>query len=184
MFKRAAKSIANALLGRYRLLRIYRADLDLPLLGDTVGNDLRRMAGGGEMLLSGDPYIREHAWFAEGNAHAFGLWEDGKLACACVVWDRDRFADTAVGDLGNTAAVLVDIVTASASRQRGLALATIRYAMAEMKRKGYRSLVCTVWHNNQASIRTFEKAGWRYSAFVVEVFPLGRRLTFRFPKQA
>lgn len=93
MFKRAAKSIANALLGRYRLLRIYRAELDLPLPEGTTGHDLRGMAGGGEMLLSGDPVIREHAWFAEGNAHAFGLWEDGKLACACVVWDRDRFAD-------------------------------------------------------------------------------------------
>jgi ribosomal protein S18 acetylase RimI-like enzyme len=183
MFKRAAKSIANALFGQYRLVRIYRAELSQPLSGDTAGHNLHNMADNKEMLLAADPAIREHAWFAEGNAHAFGLWENGKLACSCVVWDRGRFADAAVGDLGTTEAVLVDIVTAASSRQRGFAQATIRYAMAEMARKGYRSLVCTVWHNNQASIRAFEKAGWRYAAFVIEVFPLGRRLIFRFTKR-
>ncbi len=183
MFKRAAKSIANALFGQYRLIRIYRTELDQPLPGDTTGHDLRSMADNKEMLLAADPILRGHAWSVEGNAHAFGLWENGELACFCAIWDRGRFADAAVGTLESTEAILVNIVTAASSRQRGFAQATIRYAMAEMARKGYRSLVCTVWHNNQASIRAFEKAGWRYTAFVVEIFPLGRRLIFRFAKR-
>ena len=182
MFKRAAKSIAKALLGRYRLLRIYRVDLGSLRSDDTIGYDLRRMASDEEMLLAEDSVIRDHAFFAEGKANAFGLWENGKLACSCVIWDAERVTDAIIGDLAGSEAILVDIVTAESDRQRGFALATLRFVMMEMKRKGYQSLICTIWHNNHASIKTFEKAGWRYTALVAEVFPFGRRFTFRFER--
>ena len=182
MLKRAAKSIASLILGRYRLVRIYRADLRTLPRDQTVSYELRDLAGSNEMLQAFDATIREHAWFAEGDAHAFGLWDCGTLTCSCVVWDGRRFADPAVRPLGDKEAALVDIVTAEGCRQRGFALATIQYAMAQMERRGYRSMVCTIWHNNKASIRAFEKAGWRYVAFAVEIFPFGRRLTLRFAK--
>lgn len=183
MFKHIVKSIAKALLGPYRLLRIYRVDLgSLPPSGDTTEYDLHSMASSDEMLLAEDPVIRRHAFFAEGKSYAFGLWENGKLVCSCVVWDRGRFADPAIGSLRDNEGILVDVITAASYRRRRFAWATIRFAMTEMARKGYESLVCTIWHNNLASMRAFEKAGWQCTAFAIEIFPFGQRLTLRFAK--
>ncbi|MBM3342577.1 MAG: GNAT family N-acetyltransferase [Betaproteobacteria bacterium] len=181
MFKQTVKSLALHLLGRYRLNWIYRVDLSSHFCGDAGNFDIRRMQSGEAMRRAADPLIQAHAYFADGAADAFGLWNENTLACTCVIWEPARYLETTIGSVLDDEAVLVDVVTAASHRQRGYAYATIQHAMAEMAQKGRRSLVCTIWHNNRASIKSFEKAGWRRTAFVAEFFPLGKHIAFRLP---
>jgi ribosomal protein S18 acetylase RimI-like enzyme len=62
---------------------------------------------------------------------------------------------------------MVDLVTLDSHKGRGLAPLVTRFAAAEFKRDGFRRLHTWVWHSNTPSIRSFQKARWSYTAFLV-----------------
>jgi RimJ/RimL family protein N-acetyltransferase len=133
-----------------------------------------------------DSRIREHAWFADDGAIAFGLWVDGELVATCVNWTASRFRDPAVATLAEDEVALVDILTASAHRGKGYAARLLAFTGDALKQSEFRRAVCTIWHSNTPSIRIFERAGWTYTAFLVEaaVGPIRTPLRFRLTRRA
>jgi RimJ/RimL family protein N-acetyltransferase len=67
--------------------------------------------------------------------------------------------------------VMVDLITAQAYRGRGYASLIVGYSEQQLSKAGYSRLWTWVWHSNHPSIRTFEKCGWRYDEFLIEVEP-------------
>jgi GNAT superfamily N-acetyltransferase len=174
------KRVAKLLFGRYRLIRVYTKNLEFEKPQVPNGHDLRRIDRQDEIEAAKDQSIRERAWYSGENALGFGLWDRGSLACTCFYWTSLRFRDDALGPVTSDTAVLMDMLTAQAARGQGYASIVLAYADACLKDAGYRRLLGWVWHSNLPSIRTFEKSGWTYAAFVVEIFPFGRDKPLRF----
>ena len=174
MIKRAARF----LFGNYRLNRIYTISLtDLP------SNDLSSALNENQRLTpleqrdvdrAAEEPMRERQWYGGMNAHGFGLWEDEVLISMCWCWDHRRPPGT-IWTLQEGEVALVDIITAQSRRGKGLAPILTRYAARELRKHGYRRMYAWIWHNHKASIRSFEKSGWLYTAFVVELELLGRK---------
>ena len=173
MLRRFAKWIAELLFAPYELNRIYLLDVTQYDKAAPSGFDLRPITSPDQIRDSPDPQMREHAWYAGEEAHAFGLWENGALVCMCVFWSHRRFRDAGILKLQERQVVMVDLITVAECRGRGYAPIVIRYAETELKRAGFQTLYSWVWHSNQPSIRAFEKAGWSYIAFVAKLTPIG-----------
>lgn len=165
---RLARACARTVLRSYRVVRIYETDLGLKHTAPPLDVDIRRLRDPDEMRLAKDPRIQDHAWFVDGDAVAFGLWVDGELVAICVNWTAPRFQDPAVASLAQDEVALVDLLTAAAHRGKGYGGKLLAFAEDALKRHRFRRAVCTVWHSNEPSIRTFERAGWTYTAFLIE----------------
>ena len=102
------------------------------------------------------------AWRQEAGAWAFGAWVEGELAAVC--WFQARETHRSRGgvfDLADDEAELAQITTARVFRGRGVATELIQYAVWQMSRRGFRKLYAKIWHDNRASVRAFERAGWK-----------------------
>ena len=123
--------------------------------------------------------LRERFGYSGDDAYGYGLLLDGYLAAVCWFWRPRRFQDPVLWRLAKNEAILVDLVTASQHRGRGLAPLLIRHASADMRRTGWSSLYTWMWHTHHASYHAFEKAGWVQVAWVVEIHPFGVPWTLR-----
>jgi len=173
------KRFATFFFGSYRLVRVYTKNLDTQAQAASEKYDIRALDWPEQFNASDDQRLRDHGLFAGEDAMGFGLWEGELLVCECVFWTHVRFRDSALGPVASDVAVLVDMLTAERARGRGYAHAVLRHAEAALGRAGYRRVMGQVWHSNLASIRTFDKAGWEYSHFVVELFPFRREKPWR-----
>jgi len=179
VLKAFAKKVASVMFGGYRLNRIYTFDLAEIQSGGTVDAELRRFSDPAVMEASRDARMRDHSWFAGPNAYCFGLWVDGELACSCIYWNQHRFTDTKIWSIGSDEVAMVDLLTVPGYRGRGYASALVRHTQRELSSLGFKRLVTWVWHTNTPSIATFDNTGWRYVAFVMEVFPFGLHRSIR-----
>jgi GNAT superfamily N-acetyltransferase len=127
-----------------------------------------------------DPELREHLWYGGSDASGYGLFLEGNLAATCWFWGPLRFKDSLLWVLGKDEAMLIDVLTASSHRGRGLAPLLIRHASAEMRRIGWNPLYAFIWHSHHASYHAFDKAGWHHIAWVLEIHPFGARRSLRF----
>ena len=176
--KRALKTVARALFGQYRFNRIYRSGTTDLELAQAPGVSIQRL----ESLPSGsieDPELLGRLWYGGHDATGYGLFLNGNLVATCWFWGPQRFNDHLLWVLGNSEAMLVDVVTASRYRGKGLAPLLIRSASAKMRQIGWNPLYAYIWHTHHASYHAFEKAGWAQIAWVIEVRPLGMRRPFR-----
>lgn len=178
-FGRMARACGRTVLRSYRLVRIYETDLESKHTAPPLGVDIRRIRSPNEMCQAKDARMRDHAWFVDGEAIAFGLWVDGDLVATCVNWTTPRFQDPAVATLQQDEVALVDLLTAAQYRGRGYGGMLLAYTEDALKRYRFRRAVCTVWHSNEPSIRTFERAGWVYTAFLIEASVCLIRKPFR-----
>jgi len=183
MLKRVAKVVAERLFGPYQLNRIYMRELEQVAAAPPARYDIRPISSAEQFAAAIDQRMREHAWYAGENAPGFGLWENERLVCTCMFWNHKRFSDSSPIRVGEREAVLVDVITAQESRGKGYAPALIGFAEAALKRAGFVRLYAWVWHSNHPSRRAFEKAGWKYVAFVVQTTPLGWGKPVRFEKR-
>lgn len=156
------KSAVSLLAGDYAPYRIFSWDLtaDPPVLPVEPGLELRVVEDQGEAL-------------------QLSAFVDGQRASTCFTWFGDRYRrERNFWPLGPREAKLVHIETDPAFRGRGLAVRLLMFAGVEMKVRGFERLYARIWHNNTPSLKAFQKAGWRYEHFVLELAPsmLGRRL--------
>jgi GNAT superfamily N-acetyltransferase len=170
--RRPLKVIAALLLGPYRFNRIYRLGVtdiepEIPQ-GITVGR-LGELPSAAVRSVE----LRDRFCYSGDDAYGYGLFLDGCLAAICWFWGPQRFEDPLLWRLAGDEAILVDLVTASNHRGRGLAPLLIRYASADMRRTGWNSLYTWMWHSHHASYHAFERAGWEQIAWVLEIRPLG-----------
>lgn len=170
--------VAALLLGPYRCNRIYRSaavDLEPEI---PKGMSLGRLEGL-PLFSVESAELRDRFCYRGHDAYGYGLFLDGCLAAICWFWGPQRFDDPLLWRLANDEAIMVDLVTASNYRGRGLAPLLIRYASADMRRAGWRSLYTWMWHTHHASYHAFERAGWEQIAWVVEIRPLCVRWALR-----
>lgn len=182
--KAQLQRVANLLFKEYQLNRIYCLDLAAhpPSTPEALpdGAEIRVIDSPAQIAASPDQRIRDHAWYAGERAVGYGIWEDGRLICMCWFWlvghasMPGRFAA-----LGETEAVMVDLLTTPPCRGKGYALAIARFAAHDLHARGFSKLWTWVWHSNTPSIRVFTKAGWTYSHFLAEIQPHGRRAPLR-----
>jgi len=170
------KKMGRSLIGDYRLNRIYKLELESfeppPL---TASFQLRRITGD-DIERSPMAALRARSSYDGENAMGFGVFDDGALVGTCWFWNHRRFKDESLWPLRDREAVLVDLLTCESHRGRGMAPAVTAFAAGALKKAGYETLYASVWHSNRPSIRSFEKAGWSYAAFVVNVeAPITRR---------
>jgi ribosomal protein S18 acetylase RimI-like enzyme len=117
------------------------------------------------ILQSPDPALRRQAWKREADAWAFGASVGDELAAVCWFQARETYRrHGGLFKLGANEAELVQITTAEAFRGRGVAAKLIEYAAAEMRKQDFRKLYAKIWHDNVASLRAFERAGWKRNA--------------------
>lgn len=174
--KRALKSVARVLLGRYRFNRIYH--LTTTPVETSVASEITfRRLQGTPTDRSVDPELLSRFRYAGEDSYGWGLLIGGRLAAVCWFWGPRRFRDRLLWELKPKEAILVDLRTATDCRGRGLAPLLVRHASAQMRQMGWNRLYTWTWHTHQASWRTFEKAGWGQVAWVLEVRPFGRLQT-------
>jgi ribosomal protein S18 acetylase RimI-like enzyme len=177
------KSCIRTIFPEYAFYRVYSVETSatqeleecLWLMGPI--NDVR------EICSSPDPALRSLAQYAGDEAFGFGAWDNGKLAAVCWFWAGKRYQTRNFWPLLTHEAKLVQITTSTACRGRGIASSLIKFAGTEMKKAGFERLFARVWHSNRPSIAAFERAGWRYTAFVLEIRPFVFKKSWRFIKR-
>jgi GNAT superfamily N-acetyltransferase len=160
------KACLTLLAGDYAPYRIYTVDLvpAPPTIPSEPGIEMRTIEEGPDTL-------------------GFAAFVDSARACACWIWYGERYRrERNFWPLGAKEAKLVQIETDPEFRGRGLAVKLLHHAGAEMRRRGFERMYARIWHSNVPSMRAFEKAGWTYEKFVLEVDPLriGHRLRMTF----
>jgi GNAT superfamily N-acetyltransferase len=180
--KRALKEGARLVLGHYRFNRIYQ--LTYSVSGPAVPHGITFGRLEGLLPASMSTELRDRLCYGGDDAYGYGLFVDGCLAAVCWFWGPQRFKDPLLWSLAKDEAMLVDLVTASDYRGRGLAPVLIRFASGEMHRAGWKSLYTWMWHTHHASYHAFERAGWRQVAWVLEIHPFGMTRTLSFRRQS
>jgi ribosomal protein S18 acetylase RimI-like enzyme len=158
-------------LQEYSLYRIYAWDAGHPTSvsdGPTEGVSFKP-CDEAELEACPDVEMSNMTGYLGEDAHVFGAWADGSLAAACCYWTNPRYRSRGFWPLSASEGKLVQIVTATAFRRRGIARLLIRHSSTEMARRGFTRLFARVWHSHEASYRAFERAGWDYVAFVTEL---------------
>jgi RimJ/RimL family protein N-acetyltransferase len=118
-----------------------------------------------EIFLSQDQQLRIQGLPREEDAWAFGAWADNRLAAVCWFHARQTYRrHGGLFDLKTDEAELIQITTAAEFRGRGVATALIQCAAWEMGSAGFRRLYAKIWHDNLASVRAFERSGWKRTA--------------------
>lgn len=166
------RALVQRLLGDYALYRVYRG-------GEATGSDpasdlrLEPIRTVDAFDRAADPRLAALRSYAGAGAHGFAAWVGDHLAGACWYWESeaDRQGDT--WPTGPGEAKLAQIVTAAEHRGRGIATRLIGYSAEAMRERGFKALFARVWHSNHASNHAFERAGWRYIAFVIQFAPFG-----------
>ena len=122
-----------------------------------------------------DPKVRKSAGYAGPGVTGFGMIASGRLSSVAFFTDRSAFTEDRVWPLKSGEAALVELITLPEHRGKGLAPLLISHAAQEMFESGFARLYSWLWWSNHASERAFEKAGWRYTAFTIEICPFGAR---------
>lgn len=167
------KRVLRACLGEYDFYRILT--LATPAAGGAQHCECKELDRPSELSTSPFPEIRALGRYDAKEARCFVALDGHTIISACWYWYGDTYKHRNFWPLQPNEAKLVQVTTASAFRGRGIAEALIRFSSAAMFGKGFGPLYARVWHSHAASLRTFEKAGWREVAIVLDIFPLGRK---------
>jgi RimJ/RimL family protein N-acetyltransferase len=172
------KRLARAVLGDYSLYRIYALE---PASTDAAPGslDLREVTDMAVLSNARFDEIRALENYRGDDATCFAVFEEDTPVAACWFWFGDTYKQRNFWPLQVRHAKLVQITTALPYRGKGYAPMLLAFAAAEMKQRGFEKLYARIWHSNAPSIAAFEKAGWRYVAFVAELYPFGKTRPWR-----
>jgi GNAT superfamily N-acetyltransferase len=181
--KQLAQKLGGYVFGKYQIIRIYQKEIDKAAISPSGVLDCRKIDDLNWVYESGAEEIKTHAWYGGRGAWGYGAMQDEKIVCTVWYWTREdqRVPARFFPPLQPNEAVMVDLLTAQAARGRGYASSLISYSEQKLREAGFRRLWTWVWHSNHPSIRTFEKSGWEYTGFLVEVQPfgIGKRIQIR-----
>ena len=180
------KKTIQLILGEYNLYRIYLFEK----IGETLGCDgvfvdeefikIGEITDATVFSESHDSDIANLASYGGEGAYGFGAWNSaGELVAACWFWDEARYRSRNFWPLKKGQAKLVQINTSKGYQGKGIASSLLLFATEKMICNGFKQIYARIWHSNTPSLKAFEKTGWKYVAFVVEIFPLGRKKPFR-----
>lgn len=166
------KKSAKLLLGEYKVFKIYT-------------QDLKNFSANNKFPENFCPYQQDYKHvkgFSGPQSHGFIYLDDGgeKKLSRCWYWYDDRYKERNFWPLIKGEAKLVDIETLQEARGMGIASNLIIYSSNEMKKLGFERLYARIWHSNTPSLRAFAKAGWKPHCLVIEIYPLGKKIRFKF----
>lgn len=138
----------------YRLLRIKS---DAPAVDRDLVEDAMRLAD--------EPPGLVETRLAHGD-ECFAWLAGNQAVCFCWATYRDRFAGPVQLEPGAGRVFLLNGYTLGTSRGRGLYTALLLAIRSALGREGLAELVADINSNNAASLRSFEKAGFRMVAEV------------------
>ena len=176
--REALKAVVQRVLCDYSIYFIYECPMPPPVTPGVPG--ALRIAGIDDEVLKS---LREHPYQKIAGAAAYsGVGATGwvaldgtEIAATCWAWNRERLGDSLFFTLTGLQYALVDVVTAPDYRGRGLAPAMISFSARTLVELGMTRYRAWIWWTNTASIRAFEKVGWRRSQLIVTFRPFGRR---------
>lgn len=173
--KAIIRPLALKLFGSYQINRVYRLEHPLPHPAIPTGARLIHLSDSelSELRVNIDPKVRKSAGYAGTGVEGFGLVSNDRLASVAFFADRDAFANDNVWPLKRGEAALVELITLAEHRGNGFAPQLIMHASNEMFEMGFERLYSWLWWSNGPSERAFQKAGWQYTAFTIEVYPFG-----------
>jgi RimJ/RimL family protein N-acetyltransferase len=178
--KEWVKRALSACFEEHELYRIYRSpalDNDGCGGGDQAIVELTR-----DSFDTAPPFIRSLQHYLGGESIAVGIYVGDNLASAAVYLWGDKYHRTdGFIPIAQGQAKLEQINTDEAYRGRGLATKVIQGSCRIMRDKGFRRLYARVWHNNNSSVRAFEKAGWTEIGFVAGVRTRSRAWRISYP---
>jgi ribosomal protein S18 acetylase RimI-like enzyme len=174
------KALLRWVFGDYELYKIYQRDLASCEQPQAARSQLADIENPVAIANSTDPEIRALHEYAGNEAHGFGAWVDGALACVCWFWTGERYRRRNFWPLQDDEAKLVQISTAVRFQGRGIGSELMRFALYRMRTAGFRRAYARIWHSNLPSIRLFEGAGWTCIAFVAVIHPLRSPRPVRF----
>lgn len=128
-----------------------------------------------------DPGVQKLAEYAGKDAIGLRAKLNGEVVGGCWFWFGDRYrTEREFVILANDEAKLVQITVAEKYRRQGIAQALLEAAAKTAAARGFRRVLCRIWHSQTASIRAFEKAGWKYQYTAVVARPFGLPWPIRF----
>jgi GNAT superfamily N-acetyltransferase len=125
--------------------------------------------------------VRHAATFNRAGMTGWAMLIEGRLACVAHFADHRRYMNESTWPLGANEICLVDIVTEEAERGKGHAVKLIEAATEMYRRQGHERLIAFIWWSNEASSRSFAKAGWRRIGLSVEAKIGERWFTTKLP---
>ncbi len=172
MLRIILKKIATLLFGEYSIFKIYTQDLEKLSV-------IKKFPPNFHHYQQDNKHVKG---FSGPESHGFNYIDDENLKefCRCWYWYNDRYKERDFWPLKHGEAKLVDIRTIEEARGQGIASMLISYSSNEMKKLGFKRLYARIWHSNTPSLRTFEKAGWKPCYLVIEIYPLGKKIRFKF----
>ena len=173
IMRAAARRMLHILFGEYQFNRVYRLDGPVAPLALDAGRELIELGDEqiSDLRSNPDPKVRKSAGYAGPGMTGFGVTSSGQLSSVAFFSDRSAFTADNVWPIRSGEAALVELITLPESRGQGLAPQLISHAAQEMFNAGYERLYTWLWWTNHASRRAFEKSGWRYTAFTIELRP-------------
>lgn len=178
--KALARWVAAACFSQYEIYRIYRVDRDgafarVELPGLTMISDVAPLCN------SASPILRRLGNWGGEEATGFALTDASGIVGACWYWHYERYRrDRNFWPLQPGDAKLVEIGVREDVRGTGHATRIVAASTVQMFGQGWKRLFARVWYNHTASLRAFEKAGWRNIALVATLKVRGINKTFRF----
>lgn len=181
MAKALLKRLVRAIVGDYGIYRIFAVDLPQPQHALPPGVVIRPIDAT-DLEQSDDPELRARAWYGGAEAQGFGLYADGELAAIQWYWWGSRYRERRNSwPLDDRSAKSVELYTRPEYRGRGFAALLKLHSGDAMAMRGFTKLFSRIWYSNRPSIRVSEKTGWRRVGTYIELFPLGRKVSFRLP---
>lgn len=178
--KALVRWVASVCFSQYEIYRIYRVD---------CGDALTRVELPGLMMISDvaplshsdSPILRRLGNWGGDEATGFVLTGPNGIVGACWYWHFERYKrERNFWPLEPGDAKLVEIGVREDLRGAGHATQIVAASTAQMFGMGWKRLFARVWYNHTASLRAFEKAGWRNVALVATLQVRGINRVFRF----
>lgn len=179
--KALVKRVAHNLLGDYSAYYVYASPNESKTSQryESKSKFSVRTVDEHALQSSAEPLLREQAHYLGQESHAYACLFDDRIAGVCIYWFGERYRKRNFWPLKEGEAKLVQIVSVSEMRGRGVATALIATSCCDMKERGFRRTYARIWHSNTASLRAFERAGWMRVALVLEINPLHRQRPIR-----
>jgi ribosomal protein S18 acetylase RimI-like enzyme len=103
--------------------------------------------------------------------YKISIYENNTEICSLgVIWGTD-YTDNFRNyiPLKQNEAKIIDVVTAKEFRGKGYVGMLLTHTESEMLSKGATTLLARVWHSNKSSKKAFQKNGWAYAGFKLEL---------------
>lgn len=166
-----AKRLVRHLVHDYRLNWVYASTGSEDVLPLPANLDFARLGDGGLLQIAAVPDLqfRKALGYDRLGAAGYMLAQDGVPLSVAHFVDLARYENASVWPLRTDETALLNIVTHETAQGRGYAPILISNATQAILSTHFRRAIAFIWWNHRASLRAFDRAGWRRVGFSLEL---------------